>query len=371
MSQPDPYARRVALLRGALAERGLDGAVVAWAPHVRYLSGIVAECAPAFLLIDQERVTAVAPASAGIAEAPGIEVVPYIDSSINEIIPPRRTALAEVSRLVEEHGIQPDRLGVERGQLVLSDMDAFPDLRQAPDIGHAIARLRMRKDPDEIACIRANLRVLEAGFDAARETIRPGVTEIAVWSALHGAMMAKAGAPFPLEGNFASGPRTLADEPQATSRRLEAGDAVFIDLYPIIDGYCADLTRTFVVGEPAAAQRARHAVLEKALAAGVAALGPGVRACGVDRAVRSSVAAAIGGYAFPHHAGHALGLQGQERPMLIPGDDTVIEPGMVIAIEPGAYLPDTGGMRVEGNYLVTETGCISISDYPIEIFACG
>jgi Xaa-Pro dipeptidase len=131
------------------------------------------------------------------------------------------------------------------------------------------------------------------------------------------------------------------------------------------------LTRVFVVGQPTAAQRARHAVLEEALAVGEAALKPGVRARDVDQAVRASLAAALGGYTFSHHAGHALGLQGQERPMLIPGDDMVIEPGMVIAIEPGAYLPDTGGMRIEGNYLVTDGGCVSLSDYPVQLFACG
>jgi Xaa-Pro aminopeptidase len=184
-------------------------------------------------------------------------------------------------------------------------------------------------------------------------------------------MMANVGGPFALEGNFASGPRTLANEPPATNRQLQAGDVIFIDLYPIIHGNAADLTRSFIVGKPSEAQLERHEVLKNALAAGVDALNPGVRACDVDRAVRSSIATALGGYTFPRHAGHALVLEAQERPMLVPGDNTIIEPGMAVAIEPGPYLPDLGGMRVEGNYLVTETGCMSLSDYPIELFGCG
>ena len=371
MTLAEPFETRIQVLRTGLRECGLDGALVSWAPHVRYLSGVVSEWGPAFLVVDLQGVIAVVPASAEDSLATGIDAEPYSDGSIDEIVSLRRNALAEIPRILRYRGIVLPRLGIEQEHLALADVDTFPDLLQAADIRPLLDRQRMRKDADEIARIRANLRILEAGFDAARATIQPGVTELAVWTAMHAAMMTKIGSPFPLEGNFASGPRTLENGPHATNRRIDAGDVVFIDLYPIIDGYAADLTRAFVAGQPTGAQYERHTVLTDALATGVAVLKPGVCARVVDQAVRSSVAAALGGYMFPHHSGHALGLQGQERPMLIPGDDTILEAGMVIAIEPGAYLPDTGGMRVEGNYLITETGSESLSDYPIELFACG
>jgi Xaa-Pro aminopeptidase len=367
----EPFKSRIEALRVGLAARGLDGAVISWPPHVRYFSGVVSAWMPAFLLVDPGQITAIVPESAGITAGPGVELQTYDDGAIGEIVSPQRNALVEIARAVRDREIAPSRLGVEREHLTCADTDMFPSLLPAVDIGPLITRQRMRKDEEEITRIRANLRVLETGFDAARATIHPGVTELTVWGAMHAAMQVKVGTPFPLEGNFASGPRTLENEPHATNRRIEAAEVVFIDLYPIIDGYAADLTRAFVCGQPAGAQRERHAVLTAALAAGVAMLKPGVVACDVDQTVRSSVMAALGGYTFPHHAGHALGLQGQERPMLIPGDNTVLEAGMVIAIEPGAYLPDTGGMRVEGNYLITETGSESLSDYPIELFACG
>jgi Xaa-Pro aminopeptidase len=367
---PDPFQPRISTFRDALTDKNLTAAIVSPPPHVRYLSGIVSAWSPAFLLIDADIVTAIVPASAGIVAPPGITLAPYADGSIHEPAVPRHAALTELGRILAAREIPLDRLGVEREDLSLADSTVLPDIRPAADIGPLLARQRMRKDHSEIDRIRTNLAILAAAFDAARETIRPGVTELAVWSAMHAAMMARAGAPFPLEGNFASGPRTLEDEPQPTSRRLEPGDVVFADLYPLIDGYCADLTRTFIVGQPTPAQRARHAILEQALAAGVEALKPGALASDVDRAVRSTIAAALDGYAMPHHAGHALGLVAQESPMLIPADDTIIEPGMVIAIEPGAYLPDTGGMRLEGNYLVTETGCLPLSSYPLELFGC-
>lgn len=366
MSLPEPFAPRVARLRAALAKECFDGALVSWPPHVSYLSGIDATSASVFLLVDAAAVTAVVPEGAEVEAMAGVLVATYASAGTDD----RQRALEAVAKVLQSRGLLLPRIGIERGDLRLADLSALSDLRPAPDVGPLLAWQRMRKDEAEIDQIRSNLRVLAAGFDAARAAIRPGVSELAVWSAMHAAMMATVGSPFALEGNFASGPRTLEDEPQASNRCLEDGDMVYIDLYPIIDGYAADLTRCFVVGQPTQDQLARHAVLEAALAAGVAALKPGVRASDVDGAVRASVAASLGGYAFPHHAGHALGMQGQERPLLIPGDETVIEPGMVIAIEPGAYLPDTGGMRVEGNYLVTETGAQSLSDYPLELFAC-
>jgi Xaa-Pro aminopeptidase len=371
MSLTEPFSSRIATFRAGLTGSGIEGALISWAPHIRYFSGIVSEWNPAYLVVDGRDVVAIVPQSADIGSAPEIELQTYFDGTIDEITSPQRNAFVEVARTVENRKISPEHLGIERERLALADVDLFPDLPRAVDIEPLIRRQRMRKDADEVRRIRANLRVLEAGFDAARATIRPGVPELEVWAAMHAAMMAKVGAPFPLQGNFASGPRTLENEPQATNRRFEVGDVAFIDLYPSIDGYTADLTRSFVVGKPSEAQLERHEVLKNALAAGAAELKPGVRARDVDQVVRSGVRNAVGGYTFPHHSGHALGLEGQERPMLIPGDDTIIEPGMVIAIEPGAYLPDTGGMRVEGNYLVTETGCASLSDYPIELFTCG
>lgn len=371
MTDRSPEQRRVAALRESLAAHELDGAVIAWAPHVRYLTGIVLDWAPVFVVVDRDRVSVVVPEGAGIELVTGIESSTYVPGPLYSPAVARTAALVALSGVLSTHGVKPARLGTARAHVTLADLDAVPELREAAEIGPLLNRQRLRKDEAEVAQIRANLRVVEAGFDAARELIRPGATELAVWVGMHAAMLAVAGAPFVQDGRLASGPRTLGVEPLATNRRLEPGDAVYIDLFPVIDGYSADLTRAFVVGEPFAAQRGRHAVLEDALAAGVAALQPGVLARDVDAAVRAVVAGALGGYVYPHHTGHGFGLQPQEPPYLIPSDETLLEPGMIVAIEPGIYLPDTGGMRLEGNYLITEDGCESLSDYPMELFACG
>jgi Xaa-Pro aminopeptidase len=371
LTDRSPEQRRVATFRESLDGSGLDGAVVAWAPHVRYLTGIDLDWAPVFVVADRDRVTAVVPAGAGVESTPDVETATYVGGPLYSPAVSRSAALMALAVVLAERRLIPKRLGAEREHLTLADLETAPQLGNVTDVGPLLSRQRLRKDEAEIAQIRANLRVVEAGFDAARELIRPGATELEVWAGMHAAMLAVAGAPFTQDGRMASGTRTLGVEPHATNRRLEPGDAIYIDLFPVINGYSADLTRAFTVGEPTDAQRARHAVLEEALAAGAAALQPGVLARDIDAAVRAVVANALGGYVYLHHTGHGFGLQPQEPPYLIPSDETPLEPGMIVAIEPGIYLPETGGMRLEGNYLITEDGCESLSDYPMELFACG
>ena len=121
--------------------------------------------------------------------------------------------------------------------------------------------------------------------------------------------------PLLLSSNVASGPRTALDNPRATARRLERGDLVLVDLYPLLDGYVADLTRSFVVGTPTALQRERHAALEAALGAAEACLRPGASVSGIDDAIRAALRAA-GGYetTMGHHSGHGIGLLAWEEP---------------------------------------------------------
>lgn len=173
MNLAEPFNRRVQALRDGLDESGLAAAIVSWGPHVRYLSGIVSEGAPVFLIVDPEYVTAVVPASAGIDQPWNIEIQPYFDGSVNEIVSSRHNAFVEVARIVNDRGLPLVQLGGEKGSLRLSDLAAFPSLGHAVDIGPLLARQRRRKDVQEIAHIRTNLLVLETGFDAARTTIRP------------------------------------------------------------------------------------------------------------------------------------------------------------------------------------------------------
>ena len=167
-----------------------------------------------------------------------------------------------------------------------------------------LARWREVKDDTERALIRERVAALDAAYAAARSAIRPGATERDVLAAAHRALLDRVDEPLALSYNLASGPRTALDNPRATARRLEAGDLVLVDLYPVLDGYVADLTRTFVVGPSTPLQRERHAALEAALGAAEACLGPGTPVSRIDDAIRGALRAA-GGYET--HDGPSLG----------------------------------------------------------------
>jgi Xaa-Pro aminopeptidase len=198
---------------------------------------------------------------------------------------------------------------------------------------------------------------------AASPAPRPAEHEL--FAALHGSLLAELEEPLLLAGNLASGLRTALADPRATARRIEAGDLVLVDLYPVLDGYAVDFTRTFVVGEPTRLQQERHAVLIRALGAAETLLRPGIEVRRIDAAIREVLADA-GGYdrTMQHHAGHGIGLLAWEVPWIGPGTEGCLQSGDAIAIEPGLYLPEWGGMRVEGNYLVTDAGVERLDAFP-------
>ena len=137
---------------------------------------------------------------------------------------------------------------------------------------------------------------------------------------------------------------------------LQDGDPVIVDVVPRLAGYWGDNAGTHFVGEPSQALRKIYQLVRETLQLGVGAVRPGLRACDLDEMLR----AAIGqqGYpVYPHHSGHGIGTSYHEEPRIVPYNTATLEPGMVIALEPGIYLPEIGGVRLEDVVLVTEGGC--------------
>jgi Xaa-Pro aminopeptidase len=142
---------------------------------------------------------------------------------------------------------------------------------------------------------------------------------------------------------------------------LRTGDATVLDFGGVYDGYCVDLTRTVQLGAPTAALRQLYAAVAEAQQAALAAVRPGVVSTAIDAAARSVLERHGLGEAFGHGTGHGLGLEVHEEPRIARASprvpDVALEPGMVFTIEPGAYVPGVGGVRIEDDVLVTETGC--------------
>jgi Xaa-Pro aminopeptidase len=198
-----------------------------------------------------------------------------------------------------------------------------------------LGRARMVKDRDEVALIARAAELVGIGQSAARGAVTPNVSELELWAAARAAMEAAAGPLSDVLVDLMIGERTAAADLPPSAHRAAAGDLVLFDLAPRRDGYWADSCATFSVGPPAPAAVRRHDVVRAALERGISLARPGMTASRLDAEVRAVLDE--GGLECQHHCGHGVGTTAQEPPWLTPGDDTVLESGMVLALEPGVY----------------------------------
>ncbi|SDZ81677.1 Xaa-Pro aminopeptidase [Haloplanus vescus] len=225
--------------------------------------------------------------------------------------------------------------------------------------GDVLDPLRMRKDETEREALRAAAEVADAAMRDVRalgdEAV--GQTEADLAAFVAERLDAHGGEETAFDTIVASGPNGADPHHASGDREIRAGDSVVFDFGTRVDGYVSDQTRTVVFdGDPDPEFETVHDVVREAQAAGVAAVEPGVTTDAVDRAAREVIDAAGYGEAFVHRTGHGVGLDVHEAPSVVAGDGTTLEPGMAFSVEPGVYLPDRFGVRIEDVVLVTEDG---------------
>jgi len=245
---------------------------------------------------------------------------------------------------------------------------AYPHA-QFLDASRCLLKLRKKKEEDEIAGVRDNLRYCAAAYSAARETIRAGITEIDVYNAMYSAVVREAGTSVEFAGDFACGERGISGGGPPTTRKLLAGDLYPLDIFPAAGLYFADTCRTFAVGTPTDRQYQAWEVTLQAVRLGESLIKPGVRARDVYAEIKAFLDShEISQKSFWHHAGHGIGHRGHEAPRIIPGSDDVFEEGDVFTLEPGIYSPALqGGIRLEDNYVLRAQGIEDLFDFPWEL----
>ena len=228
-----------------------------------------------------------------------------------------------------------------------------------------VEKHRMIKSPVEIAAIRASVATNSKAFAQATARIKPNMTENDLAGELE-YRMRRNGAEKPSFATIvASGHRTALPHAQPTAETLHK--LLLIDMGCMQAGYASDMTRMLHLGKPGSETRKLYkAVLEAQLAA-IGAVRPGVKGGDVDRVARRVLKAHGFDKYFVHSTGHGLGLEIHETPRLGKRDATYLEAGMVITIEPGAYIEGVGGVRVEDTVLVTESGCEILTPTPKEL----
>lgn len=230
--------------------------------------------------------------------------------------------------------------------------------------GQDLLNLRAIKTADEIALMRQAVQLSEAALADTLAQIAPGMTERAIAALLTERLQAHGSA-----GN-AFGPIVLTGEKSALphgnpgDRKLQAGEFLLFDFGGIVDGYPADITRTFVIGEPTDEMTTIYNTVLLANEAAHLAVRPGVTCGEIDKAARDVIEAAGYGEYFFHRTGHGLGLEVHELPQIAANVDIPLAPGMVFTIEPGIYIAGLGGVRIEDNIVVTDNGSDSLTRFP-------
>lgn len=224
-----------------------------------------------------------------------------------------------------------------------------------------VEKMRLIKDDEEIACLRRSVRLNEQVFNEVYPTIQPGQSEIDVALAIEAAMRRNGAEGPSFSSIIASGDRSALPHAVPSAMPVEQDRPLTVDMGLILDGYCSDMTRTFVPGKADARYLELHRLVRQAQLAGMQAIRAGVRASDVDRAARSVIAEAGYGPAFGHALGHGVGLAVHEDPRLSSMNHRQLKAGMVVTVEPGIYIPGWGGIRLENMVVVRPDGCENLN----------
>ncbi|MDA4114801.1 MAG: Xaa-Pro peptidase family protein [Thaumarchaeota archaeon] len=389
-----PKQRRTELSR-MLREKGIERAVISNPKNIFYLTGFSSNLSPYKAIMKGQRPTAflalrddgessllaggseLGNAFTGSGGAPAVEgydggVALYRDYDLDvTMVPYANDQVAEVRAWLQTSVLagRPRKVGIEDWHLASIYEGAIR--KASPDSGlveisEMILEMRMTKGRDELEYIRQANRILDYAYKAARETAVAGKTEFEVFAQMNRAALERFGPLAVIASDVVSGPRSLEVGGPATKRRLKRGDTMILDAQATHNNYWSDTARTFVVGAPSQRQKDIHGTLVAAKNLAAKMLKPGASASSVAGAIDEFLAESR----YPrmiHHAGHAVGLDDQERPWLIRGARDKIEEDQAYVIEPGVYDREAGGIRVEDCYLVTSDGVEKVSRFSLDL----
>jgi Xaa-Pro aminopeptidase len=351
------YASRLSRLHSRLEENGLHALLVTHLPNIHYLCGFTGSAAAllisdhgSMIFTDGRYRTQVHQEVKGADVKVAIARKSPLVAAAEWLAAQRRPRASKMVSL----GIEAESITVSMRDRLTSVLKGKARLRSAPPL---VERARMVKDAGEISRIRHAVTLGASLFQIACKKIRPGVTEIEVAGAMEYAARRGGADGMSFPTILASGTRSAIVHGRPSAARIPRRGFVVCDFGVILAGYCSDRTRTVHVGRPSSeARRLYDAVLE-AQAAAISAVRPGSAAAEVDAAARRVLRRRKLARYFTHSTGHGLGLEIHEAPRLAAGQNQELEPGMVITIEPGAYIPGKWGVRIEDVVIVTTSGC--------------
>lgn len=344
---------RLTKLREKMQLENLDAFIISSPENRRYISGFTGTSALLVVLLDKAYLlTDFRYIEQATVQAVDFEVV---DSG------------SDFFQFVKDLAQAAKRIGFEEDYITY---DTYLKLKDAVSMAELVGQtkvltgMRSIKDATELSKLRQAVKIADEAYSHILKFVKPGMKEEEVALELE-YNMRKAGAS---GGSFdfivASGKRSAMPHGVASSKTLQNGELVTLDFGALYQGYCSDITRTFVLGEADDKQREIYELVLKAQLAGIAAIKPGIKGKEVDAVSRKIIEDAGYGKNFGHGLGHSVGLAIHENPRFSVREEQELEPGMVLTVEPGVYLPDWGGVRIEDMIVVTENGCEVLTQAP-------
>ncbi|MBY9081468.1 aminopeptidase P family protein [Paenibacillus sp. HN-1] len=338
---------RVSKLRNVVQDHGLDAILITSGINRRYLSGFTGSSGyvliteeEAYLLTDFRYMTQAS------EQATGLKVVqhaPTFVDTVRELLPKNGNC----------------RLGFEQDDVTYGSYASYAEaLKPATlvPVSQAVEKLRMFKDEEELAVMRRAADLADDTFRHILKVIKPGMTERDVDLEMEFYMRSHGATASSFDTIVASGERSAMPHGVASEKVIQKGDIVTFDFGALLDGYCSDITRTIAVGDPGAKLKEIYEIVLESQLYALEHIKPGMTGREADALARDIIASKGYGDAFGHSLGHGLGMEVHEWPRLSMRSDDVLKPGMVVTVEPGIYVPGLGGVRIEDDVIVTETG---------------
>lgn len=349
---------RIEVLRASIRDNNVDGIIVTKQQNWHYLSGFTGSNA-LLLITSTENLlfTDFRYLEQAANEAPGFKIIKctalVIDALVEQVnsMGLKRIAFEDDSISYYEYTVYKERL---------SGIELVP-------LHQIVEKIRWVKDQAEIEALKKAADITDKAFDYILNKIKPGVKEVEIALELE-YFMRKNGAQKPaFDIIAASGFRGALPHGTASEKEIASGEFVVLDFGAVYEGYHADMTRTVVIGKPGSQHQQIYDLVLRAQKKAIDLIRPGVKCSTIDLAARDLITVEGYGANFGHSLGHSVGLEIHERPSFSPKDDTVLEPGMVLTVEPGVYLNGWGGVRIEDLILVTSGGCEILSKSPKEL----
>jgi Xaa-Pro aminopeptidase len=350
---------RLPRLHARIANEGVEALAVTRLPNVAYLTGFTGSAG--VVVVTPERDVLITDGRYSEQAREQLDAA-GVDAEIKIAI----TQSAQTAALVQAiQGI--GRLGLEAHGVAWAQQrmyaDAVGDIELVPT-EHVVEKMREVKEPGEVARIRAACAIADEALAEVLPSLHEAPTEQEFARALEWAMRARGATRTSFETIVASGPNGAKPHARPTDRAVGAGELVVIDFGCVVDGYCSDMTRTVSVGDPGSDARRVWDVVLESQRAGRDAVRAGVKCAAVDRASRAVIEDAGWGETFAHGTGHGVGLEIHESPRVAATADGTLEPGHVVTVEPGVYLPGVGGVRIEDTVVVTPDGADALTAFP-------